>query len=399
MNKVKVGIFGAGGYGGCGAIELLHSHPDADIVALMDKQDVGTPISELYPHLTGFCDLPLVDPDDPNCPDDFNVAFFATPDGVGQKEARALLSRGVKVVDYSGDFRFNDEVTYQGYAARIGKSPEHASPELLSRSVYGLAELHRKEIAGAKLVGNPGCFAVSCILGLVPALDFDLIEMESIVCDAKTGVSGAGKNPSPTFHYPARYDSMNAYKISGHQHVYEIERELGLVADKEIRITFTPHVVPLCRGILTTIYGRLKGDQDIKGIMESYQSYYRDASFVRIFGPDIPLTSANVRGTNYCNLSLNWDERTGRLIVISMIDNLVKGQAGSADQNMNIMFGLEETAGLLRPGQYPWDGRSFYTDLSHLQHVGLTEKGLSDAVLHEGGHFVIYGLFSQVLHL
>ena len=353
MDKLKVGIIGAGGYGGCGAIELLLGHPQAEIVALIDKQDVGKPVSELYPHLKGFCDLPLIDPGDPSCPDDFHVVFFATPDGVGQKVAPSLLNKGVKVVDYSGDFRFNDPETYRGYASRIGNEQEHASPDLLAQSVYGLAELHRDEIAGSSLVGNPGCFAVSCILGLAPALKAGIIETESIICDAKTGVSGAGKNPSPTFHYPSRYDSMNAYKISGHQHLYEIERELGLVAGNDIKITFTPHVVPLCRGILTTIYAQLKKGQGIKNVEDAYRSLYGGEAFIRVFGPESPLTSTDVRGSNFCNLSLNVDERTGKLIVVSFIDNLVKGQAGSAVQNMNIMFGLEETAGLLQPGQYP----------------------------------------------
>jgi N-acetyl-gamma-glutamyl-phosphate reductase len=353
MDKIKVGIIGAGGYGGCGATELLLSHPQAEIRALIDKQDVGKPMSELYPHLKGFCDLPILDPADPNRPDDFDVVFFATPDGVGQKEARRWMEKGVKVIDYSGDFRFNDPETYGGYAARIGKPPQHASPDLLSRSVYGLAELHRKEIARSDLVGNPGCFAVSCILGLAPALRSGLIETDSIICDAKTGVSGAGKTPNPTFHYPARYDAMNAYRVSGHQHVYEIERECTLVAGKDIRVTFTPHVIPLCRGILTTIYGRLKQGPDIRTVEEAYRSFYREKGFVRVYGPGKMLTTADVRGSNFCNLSLNVDERTGRLIVISMIDNLVKGQAGSAVQNMNVMFGLDETTGLLRPGQYP----------------------------------------------
>ncbi len=353
MDKLKVGIIGAGGYGGCGAIELLLGHPQAEVVALIDKQDVGKPVSELYPHLKGFCDLPLIDPGDPNCPDDFHVVFFATPDGVGQKVAPSLLNKGVKVVDYSGDFRFNDPETYRGYANRIGKEQKHASPNLLAQSVYGLAELHRDEIAGSSLVGNPGCFAVSCILGLAPALKAGIIETESIICDAKTGVSGAGKNPSPTFHYPSRYDSMNAYKISGHQHLYEIERELGLVAGNDIKITFTPHVVPLCRGILTTIYAQLKEGQGIKSVEDAYRSLYGGEAFIRVFGPESPLTSTDVRGSNFCNLSLNVDERTGKLIVVSFIDNLIKGQAGSAVQNMNIMFGLEETAGLLQPGQYP----------------------------------------------
>ncbi|MFC1869004.1 N-acetyl-gamma-glutamyl-phosphate reductase [Thermodesulfobacteriota bacterium] len=353
MKKVRVGIIGAGGYGGCGAIELLLGHPNAEIAALIDKQGVGTSISDLYPHLKGFCDLPVIDPGDPECPSDFDVVFFSTPDGVGQKTARSWLDRGVKVIDYSGDFRFNDPETYMGYAARIGRKEEHFSPDLLPESVYGLAELHRNEIARADLVGNPGCFAVSCILGLAPAVKSDILEIESIVCDAKTGVSGAGKNPSPAFHYPAMYDSMNAYKVSGHQHVFEIERELGLIAAKDIKITFTPHVVPLCRGILTTIYGRLKTEKGIKNIVDAYMSFYKDAAFVRVFGPEKAQSSADVRGSNFCNLSLNIDERTGKLIVVSMIDNLVKGQAGSAVQNMNIMFGLEETSGLFKPGRYP----------------------------------------------
>lgn len=353
MDKIRVGIIGAGGYGGCGTVELLIRHPYAEIAALIDKQDVGKPYSEVYPHLTGFCDLPIIDPDDPNRPDDFHVVFFATPDGVGQKEARSWLDKGVKVIDFSGDFRFNDPEIYKGYAARIGKNQEHASPDLLSQSTYGLTELHRPEIAASSLVGNPGCLAVSAILALGPALKADIIDIDSIICDAKTGVSGAGKAPSPTFHYPARYETMNAYKVSGHQHVYEIERELSLVSSKETKITFTPHVIPLSRGILTTAYAQMKPGQNFRRIDETYRSFYRDEAFVRVFGPEKIQRSVDVRGTNFCNLSLNTDNRTGKLIVISLIDNLVKGQAGSAIQNMNIMFGLEESAGLLSPGQYP----------------------------------------------
>ncbi len=353
MKKIRVGIIGAGGYGGCGAIELLLNHPYAEISALIDKQPVGSPISELYPHLTGFCDLLLIDPDDPECPDDFDVVFFATPDGVGQKQAATWLERGAKVIDYSGDFRFNDIDTYHGYAERIGRSPEHASPDLLPQSVYGLAEFHRDKISKTNLVGNPGCFAVSCNLGLAPVVKERLIDPATIICDAKTGVSGGGKNPAPGFHYPARYDAMNAYKVSGHQHVYEIERQLTGLAEKEIRITFTPHVVPLCRGILSTLYAQLNPGIKINTVMEAYQSFYKEDVFVRLYGPDKPQTSTNVRGSNFCNLSLNVDERTGKLIVVSLIDNLVKGQAGSAVQNMNLMFGMKETEGILRPGMYP----------------------------------------------
>jgi len=353
MDRIKVGIIGAGGYGGCGAVELLLGHPDVKIQGLIAKHDTGMLISDLYPHLKGFCDLKIFGTDDEDRPDDFDVVFFATPDGVGQSGAGYWLDRGVKVIDYSGDFRFNDHETYGGYAKRIGRTPEHVSPDLLPGSAYGLTELHREEIAGTDLVGNPGCFAVSCILGLAPALHSGVIEAGSIICDAKTGVSGAGKTPSPSFHYPARYDAINAYKISGHQHVYEVERELGLVAKDDITLTFTPHVVPMTRGILTTIYGQLKEGKGIKDVIEAYEAYYGDETFIRFFGPEVPQTSTNVRGSNYCNLSLNVDERTGKMIVVSMIDNLMKGQAGSAVQNMNVMFGLDETAGLLQPGRYP----------------------------------------------
>ena len=353
MDKIAVGIIGAGGYGGCGAVELLSAHPHVEIRALMDKQDVGKPMSDLYPHLTGFCDMTIMDPDDPNCPDDFDVVFFSTPDGVGQQGASRWLKKNVKVIDYSGDVRFDDPEIYQGYAERIGRSKPHASPELLNDTVYGLAELHRKEIAQSSLVGNPGCFAVSCILGLSPAMKYELIDPGTIICDAKTGVSGAGKNPNATFHYPARYDAMNAYRISGHQHVYEIERELSLVAGEKVKITFTPHVVPLCRGILTTIYAQLQEGQTLANVKNAYGSFYEDEKFVRVFGPAKAQLSTHVRGSNFCNLSLNIDERTGKLIVVSLIDNLVKGQAGSAVQNMNIMFSLNETEGLLHPGIYP----------------------------------------------
>jgi N-acetyl-gamma-glutamyl-phosphate reductase len=351
--KKKIGIIGAGGYGGCGAIELLIDHPNVEITGLFAKQDTGRPISDIFPHLKGFCDLMVFDPDDPKAPSDFDMVFYSTPDGVGQQRARKWLDRGIKVLDYSGDFRFNNPETYGGYASRIGKSKEHASPDLLQGTVYGLAELHRGEIAKANLVGNPGCFAVSCILGLAPAVKSGIIDRDSIICDAKSGVSGAGKKPNPGFHYPARYDNINAYKISGHQHVYEIERELGLLSGSDIRITFTPHVAPMSRGILSTIYSNLKPGEDIKSALETYKSFYKNEKFVRVFGPERAQGTSDVRESNFCNLSVNVDERTGKLIVVSMIDNLMKGQAGSAVQNMNIMFGFEETTGLLRPGRFP----------------------------------------------
>ncbi len=351
--KIRVGLIGATGYGGVGLIERLINHPYVTIGALIEKQDVNKPISVTYPHLKGFCDVLVFDADDPNCPDDFDIVFYATPDGVGQRQARRWLNKGVKVIDYSGDFRFNDKDSYASYAARIGRAEQHAEPDILPSSIYGLPELHRAEIANSDLVGNPGCFAVSCILGLVPALKSGLIDSNGIVFDAKSGVSGAGKTPSPTFHFPARYEAMNAYKVTGHQHVYEIERELTLLSGKEIKITFTPHVVPLSRGIITTIYADLLPDVDMEGLREAYNTMYSKEPFIRVLSHGEILTTTDVRGSNFCNISLNIDTRTGKLIVISTIDNLVKGQAGNALQNMNIMMGIEETTGLMYPGSFP----------------------------------------------
>lgn len=351
--KIRVGLIGATGYGGVGLIERLIKHPYVTIGALIEKQDVNKPISVTYPHLKGFCDLLVFDADDPDCPDDFDIVFYATPDGVCQKEARRWLNKGIKVIDYSGDFRFNDKDSYASYAVRIGKTKEHADPDILPSSVYGLPELHRAEIANSDLVGNPGCFAVSCILGLAPALKSGLIDSNDIIFDAKSGVSGAGKTPSSAFHYPARYEAMNAYKVTGHQHVYEIERELTLLRGKEIKITFTPHVVPLSRGIITTIYANIIPNVNIESLRDAYISMYGKEPFIRVLSHGEILSTTDVRGSNFCNISLNIDSRTGKIIIISSIDNLVKGQAGNALQNMNIMMQLEETTGLMYPGSFP----------------------------------------------
>ena len=351
MDKIKVAIIGAGGYGGCGAIELLLGHPKAEIVALIDKQDVGRPISDLYPHLEGFCDLQLIDPDDPACPRDPDVVFFSTPDGVGMQTAGKELERGAKVIDYSGDFRFSTPEQYAEYANFIGLDPVHKDPALLTETVYGLPELH--EIDNSQmLVGNPGCFAVSCILGLAPAVAAGIINTRSVICDCKTGVSGAGKKPNATFHYPARYDNMNAYRLTGHQHMVEIEQELGALGDEEVQITFTAQVVPVCRGILSCLYATLNG-QAADDVLEIYKAFNAKNPFVRVLDASTPASIADVRGTNYCNLTVDVDARNNRLRVISHIDNLMKGQAGNALQNMNLMFDLDAGTGLAVPGQYP----------------------------------------------
>jgi N-acetyl-gamma-glutamyl-phosphate reductase len=351
---IRAKVVGACGYGGVGVTELLVAHPEAEVGVLVDIENVGKPISDLYPHLKGFCDMPVVDPSDAQAQKRYDVVFMATPDGVGMKLAGAELGKGAKVIDYSGDFRFNTPEAYAEYARRIGREPAHAAPELLPRAVYGLAELHRRDITTATpIVGNPGCFAVSCILGLSPAVKSGIVDVDRLICDCKTGVSGAGKKPSPTFHYPARYEMMNAYKLAGHQHVCEIERELGLQAGKPVGIAFTAQVVPLCRGIMSTLYGALARTVTEADVLEIYRAFYAGSRFVRVFESTAAVGSLHVRGTNFCNLVVSVDARTRTLRVVSYIDNLVKGQAGSALQNMNLVFGLNEATGLERAGIYP----------------------------------------------
>ena len=351
---IRVRVVGAGGFGGANIIELLCAHPETEIVSLVDVDGVGRPISAKHTHLKGVCDLVVSAPGDAPWDDSIDVAFTATPDGVGMTLAEACLGAGARMIDYSGDFRFNSDEAYARYAARIGRGPDHAAAALLPRSVYGLTELHRAEIAETSLVGNPGCFAVSAILGAAPAVREGLIDPDTIICDAKTGVSGAGIKPAQTFHYPLRYENMNAYKIAAHQHNMEIERELSLLAGAEVRVTLTTQVVPLSRGIMTTLYGQLTNrSTSAQRLYEAYAAFYRGSTFVRVEPQGTPTSNNDVRGSNLCVLSVNADPRTGRMIVVSHIDNLMKGQAGSALQNMNVMFGLDEGLGLRRPPFYP----------------------------------------------
>ncbi len=345
MKRVKV--IGAGGYGGVGIVELLLKHPEVEVRTLVAATETGMKMSELYPHLEGFCDHP-----DASEPAD--IVFFSTPDGVGMVQARAELEKGAKVIDYSGDFRFRTEADYADYATRIGKDPVHKSPDLLPQSVYGVPEIDRGSVTPeASIVGNPGCFAVGVILGLTPAAAGDLVEDGSIICDCKTAVSGAGKKPNASFHYPARYDNMNAYRLTGHQHVVEVEKALSKTAGKPVAVTFTTQVVPACRGILSSLYGELKPGIDYKAVLEAYRSYHAENRFVRIYDRQAVIGTSQVRGSNFCNLLVDVDERTNKLRVISHIDNLMKGQAGSALQNMNLLCGFPEATGLDRPGQYP----------------------------------------------
>lgn len=351
---IRARVIGAGGFGGGNIIELLAGHPEVQIESVVDIDGVGRPISDRHTHLRGFCDLPVTSPEQIAWDGSAEVVFCATPDGVGQQLARQCLDSGSRLIDYSGDFRFDTAEAYGEYARRIGRPPEHGAGDLLPETVYGLTELHRDRITTARLVGNPGCFAVAAILGLAPAVQSGLVDLQTLICDAKTGVSGAGIKPASSFHYPLRYENMNAYKIGAHQHIYEVERELGRTAGQAVRFTLTTQVVPLCRGIMATIYARALDDQTTEDeLRDAYIEYYHDSAFVRVAGPGQPVSNNDVRGSNIALISVNLDPRTGQMITICHIDNLMKGQAGSALQNMNVMFGLEETAGLGRPPHFP----------------------------------------------
>lgn len=351
---LKVKIFGACGYGGVGIIELLIRHPEARIVALIDIENIGLPIGSVYPHLSGFCDLPIISPGNDNPGDgEANSVFFATPDGVGMRWASRYLDNGFKIVDYSGDFRFSSQEEYASYAKRIGRPPQHFAPELLEQSVYGLSEINRSAISQTSLVGNPGCFAVATILALAPIVKARAVDIKRLICDAKTGASGAGKNPSTAFHYPSRYENMNPYKIGMHQHVVEIENQLSIQAGSQCHIILNTQVVPITRGIMVCAYGQLDKDWDLPRIFDLYRDFYRNDRFVRVLPSDQPPSSKDVRGSNFCLLSVYVDSKTNTCLIIGQIDNLVKGQAGSALQNMNLMHGLDETMGLYYPPMIP----------------------------------------------
>jgi N-acetyl-gamma-glutamyl-phosphate reductase len=350
---INVRLIGAGGLGGAGILDILGSHPDARIVSVVAKDGVGKPISARFPHLRGFCDLDIESPDDLKW-DDIDFVFTATPDGVGMQYASDIQQNDIKHVDFSGDFRFNTTDAYAEYARRIGREVHHATPQFLEKSAYGLAELHRDEIQKAAIVGNPGCFAVSIILGFAPAVANNAVDLDTLISDSKTGISGAGIKPSPTFHYPVRYENMNAYKIAKHQHNMEVERELGLLAGHKLNVTLTTQVLPLTRGIMSCLYGKVLNDSvTVEQLVEMYREFYKDDYFVRVVGPDETASNNDVRGSNFCVIWVNFDSRTRQLIVVSHIDNLMKGQASSAVQNMNIMCGLDDKTGLDHPAIFP----------------------------------------------
>jgi N-acetyl-gamma-glutamyl-phosphate reductase len=336
-------------------VELLLRHPEIRLTSLLAVSDVGKPLSAFYPHLRGFCDQVVEEAKPERVGQDADLVIFSTPDRVGMSYATGLVEAGRRVLDYSGDFRFETPALYEWYGKahpNIAGKP-HLAPSLFESSVYGIPELNRARIREAKVVGNPGCFAVAMILSLLPAIKAGLIDPKSIISDGKTGISGAGKKPSATNHFPERNESVTPYRVASHQHVYETVAALEAVAGEKVGITFVPHLVPLTRGIIVTSYAQLRERTPAAKIQEIYEQTFAGEPFVRVLPPGLTPGPKAVSGSNLCDVSVIVDEENERLVMVGSIDNLMKGQAGVALQNINIMFGFPETTGLDRSPIYP----------------------------------------------
>jgi N-acetyl-gamma-glutamyl-phosphate reductase len=349
----RVQIVGATGYGGLGILELLLAHPDFEVTSLIARDEAGRRIDEVYPHLNGRTDLTVdsveTTPVGTNC----DVVVFSTPDRVSQGYASALADAGVRFIDYSGDFRFHSAWDYAKYAERHPSiaNGHHEAEALLGRAAYGVSELDPDGIAAAPIVGNPGCFAVGIILGLAPLFHDAMVGDNGIVAvDGLTGSSGAGKKPAPLQHLSHLNDNVIPYRVLSHQHAVEADLTLGrLGAAEGAKIDFIPHLLGTTRGILNTMHLRLNQIVARETLLERYREYFADAPFVRVL--DTPPTLKGTLGSNYCDISLFVEGN--RAVVMSSIDNLMKGQSGSAMQNLNLMFGLPQTAGLDRTPLYP----------------------------------------------
>lgn len=343
----KVGIINVTGYAGAELARILCSHPEARVTCVTGRSAAGKRLPEVFPHL-----WPL-DLDVEEEIGEVEFAFSALPHAASAQAVAPLVRGGLPVVDISADFRLRDAAEYERWYGAA-----HAAPELLTEAVYGLTELNRGAVREARLVANPGCYPVGAILALAPAAKAGLIEPDVIV-DSKSGVSGHGRSVGLAWHYPEANESVSAYGLGGHRHLPEMVQELSRLwsADDSPRVTFVPHLIPMTRGILTTCYARLadgrlasgeKAEAEVRGL---YQDFYGDEPFVRVVTE--PPQTKHTWGSNACLVYPTVDTRTGRLVVVSCIDNLVKGAAGQAIQNMNVMLGLPETAGLDRPAVYP----------------------------------------------
>lgn len=346
---IKVGIIGATGYTGIELLRLLYFHPQAEVTQITSTSQQGEEISRVHPQFKKIYDLRLEELDIERMAEETDVIFSALPHGLALEKVPQLIRMGKKVIDLSSDFRLKNPKDYP-----LWYEFEHPCPDYLEQSVYGLPELYREKIKDALLIANPGCYPTSILLGLKPLLQENLIDSNCIICDSKSGVSGGGRGAKLPFHFPECTENFKAYRVGNHQHTPEIEQELkDLSGDQGLVINFTPHLVPMIRGILSTIYTGIKKGVEKEDIQKAYKKAYEKEAFIRLVEePGLPETKF-VYGTNFCDIGFKVDERTGRVIVVTAIDNLVKGAAGQAVQNMNILFGWPEETGLLHPVVYP----------------------------------------------
>lgn len=338
---LNVAIVGASGYTGLELIRILHCHPEVAVTCLTSEQSAGKRISEVFPTLRGRCDLVLENLEPVRVSEKADIIFTALPHKAAMEVVPTFLKLGRKVIDLSADYRLSDPEVY-------GRWYEpHLNPANLKKAVYGLPEIRRARIKGAKLVANPGCYPTSIILGLAPLLKQGLINPHSIISDSASGVSGAGRSAKVDSLYCEVNEGYKAYGVGGvHRHTPEIEQELSLLAGEPLKVTFTPHLVPMDRGILSTIYSAPVREMTSADLVRLYAEFYAGEPFVRVLPQGSLPSTAFVRGSNFCDIAPLVDERTGRIIVVSAIDNLVKGASGQAVQNMNLVCGFPETTGL-----------------------------------------------------
>jgi len=342
---MKIGIVGGTGYTGAELLRLLTVHPEAELVTITSRSEAGTPVAEMFPNLRGRVNLKFEEPSSDrlvHC----DVVFYATPNGTAMKSVPALLESGVKVIDLAADFRLVDPDLWQQWYGM-----EHACPETLLEAVYGLPELHREKIRTARLVANPGCYPTSVQLGFLPLVRAELIDLDHLIADVKSGASGAGRTAKVATLLAEAGESFSAYGASGHRHLPEIRQGLSQVSGREVGLTFVPHLVPMSRGIHATLYGQLtKEPGDLQVLFEET---YADEPFVDVMPAGAHPDTRSTRGANVCRIAVHRPQDGDTVVVLAVIDNLVKGAAGQAVQNMNLMFGLEETTGLDGIGLLP----------------------------------------------
>lgn len=340
---IKAGIIGASGYAGAEVLRLLLNHDEVEVVAISSQSYLGQEFSSLYPSFYNIYDEKFVE--DHEVIEKSDVVFASLPHGLSEKYALKCDKLGKKFIDLGADFRLDDEADYKEWY-----NLDYTEKELHQKQVYGLSEVNREKIKEASIIGNPGCYPTSITLGLYPLLKEKMNASMHLMIDSKSGTTGAGKSLSETTHFPRCNESFHPYKVGVHRHTPEIEQELSKMYGEKINVTFVPHLLPVNRGIVSTIYVPLKEDVTFKQVEEVYHQYYDDEYFVRVLKSGNIADLKYVKYTNFCDISLHYDKRTHTLIVVSTIDNMVKGAAGQAIQNMNLMFGLEETKGLKMVG-------------------------------------------------